>query len=297
MTEDESGVSHVSIELPDTLLEIEVVDQSGDPVGGATVLVLPYPPVEKPSFDRTNEEGLLTMRGLAYSDYRVEAHFMRPEGALRSDPIVATISDTVSTASVQLMIRKTVKLRGRVVASIGTAVPGATISLMPPTVGGLQGMLIPKAQSDHAGRFEVEVPQGAQEVTATVLAPGFVLTRTVLPVDPSREYLISLSQDGGGTLIVELAELGDDPYIGGRPTVDLVHDSRDTFNAAELSNWADMNGERGQGPKTLQVPLMPVGNYLGCWKTYTEEGIDKVCEEGFLSSNGFLELSKAGKTH
>lgn len=289
--EDQTGNAHVEINLPDTLLEVEVVDENGRPVGGAMVLVLRYPPTEKPSFDRTDAEGMFSVRGLDYSEFRIQAQSMSPYGLLLSEPITISLSENAPSTSVQLTIRRTEKLRGRVLASVGTAVPGARIEIEGPVTGGLLNMLVQGAQTGHDGSFAIDVPPDIQKVAAIVLAPGFVLTTVDLPTDSSREHLIQLSQDGGGTLAVELAE-PTGLVFGNQPSVDLTYDGRVAFDAGILSNWAGMNGLASPEPLMLQVPLMPAGSYSACWTTHSENGSEKECSQGFLSPNGILELSR-----
>lgn len=289
--EGQDGVAYVDVELPDTLLEVEVDDDRGNPVHGAMVLVMRFPATEKPSFDRTDEDGVFSVRGLDYSEFRIQAVAMSPQGLLRSDPIAATLSEASPSTSVELVVRRTKKLRGKVVASVGTAVPGARIELEQVMTGDLLNMLIQGAQTDHDGSFELEVPPDLQKVSATVLAPGFVLSLIEISADPSQENVIPLSQDGGGTLVVELAEPSG-RIFGDQPSVSLVFDGRHTFNAGTLSQWANMNGQSSSKPLTLQVPFMPAGTYSACWPTHADEGGGTECDDGFLSSNGLLELSR-----
>lgn len=289
MTE-EYGVARVDIDLPDTVLEVEVVDESGEPVTRASIALMPYPVVEPPAQGWTDEDGIYSVRGLNYSEYRLEAHHGGPAGRLRSDPAAVSISKKAPSASVRLILRKTLVLRGRVVSDVGSGVPGAQINVSLPAVGGLRGMLIPQVQTSHDGSFEVEVPQGADRLEAEILAPGFVLATVDLAADLNRERIIRLTQTGGGTLVVSLGEPSKHLF-GKVPFVDVEHDGRRHYDTATLRTWARMNGEpTGLGSKLLRVPLMPAGRYRSCWVPTSEEARKEVCEQGFLSPQGTLEL-------
>ncbi|NJL28353.1 MAG: carboxypeptidase regulatory-like domain-containing protein [Thermoanaerobaculia bacterium] len=116
------GLARVQIELPDTRLEGEVVDEEGEPVPRAAVVAMPFPPVEKPAVAFTDETGAFLFRGFAPSAFRVEARRELPGEKAVSAAVEVTVSEKSSTP-VRLVLERLVELRGTLVSPTGTGSP------------------------------------------------------------------------------------------------------------------------------------------------------------------------------
>jgi len=289
------GVAVVDLELPDTLLEGEVVDEGGAPVEGAAVISLPLPAVEKPSTAFTDEEGHFELRGFATGSFRIEARAQGPRGTMTSEAVELELSEDDPTASVRLVVRDVLQLRGRVISTTGSVVAGAALTARPVMVEGLPAMILPMATSGTDGGYVLELPPGAAGAEITIMAPGFVLTRREVAADPSKTLdLVVEPQDRGGTLRLSLAERIGDGFEGrGHPYV--LHDGVERYSVGTLRNWAFRSGVIAPGAE-MAVPAMPAGAWALCrpGKTGSPADHGSQCSEGFLAPTGELKLEEPG---
>jgi len=285
------GPAYVEIVLPETLIEAEVVDETDTPLAGAMVLIMRYPATEKPSFERTDSDGVFSLIGLDYGEYRLEAqHFGSDRQLSRSDPAVLEISKEAPSASARLVVHRTAKLTGRVVSAAGTAVVGASIMAELPIGATTPAMSVPSAETDPNGFFELHLPAGTQGLRVFIMAPGF--TFAVVDLDAGRtETVIPLSQGGGGTLVLGLLPYPTVLFTDGQPHARVLYDQRLNFDLGLLMNWARMNGGSVPTSGSIQIQDLPPGGYQACWTVESKHEKSEVCEEGFLGPSGTLELT------
>ncbi len=249
------------IELPDTTLEGEVVDETLQPVAGAAVRVVRLEPFTQLAA-RSDAGGWFERRGLRPGRYEVEA----TAGGLRSDTVRVALEEGTPPPPLQLVLRKVVRLHGRITAG-GRPVPGARILAYPLGAGGrLVGVSAPMGSSGPDGTFDLELPGATTAARLAVLAPGFVLS--LVPVDlrgraGAGEPLEIAVRQGGGTLLLEHGEGAGSNfavvYLGGHPV-----------DAPLLAAWAAMNGMPARREEVLEVPAVPGGEYVACRVTPRE---------------------------
>ncbi|NJL27610.1 MAG: carboxypeptidase regulatory-like domain-containing protein [Thermoanaerobaculia bacterium] len=161
-----SGRAWVEIDLPDTLLEGEVVDEAGAAVPDATVLILVFPAVERPSTVRTDEKGHFELRGFEPGAFRLEARAKGKFGQRTSETVEVHVDKDEGRAEVKLVVRDLVEVRGRVVTSGGSGVPGASILAMPAVATGVPVLIPPQTTTDVAARSALVSRQGCLKLTS-----------------------------------------------------------------------------------------------------------------------------------
>lgn len=276
----------VIVELPDTTLQGEVVDENGIPVSGAAVHVVRLEPFSQAAL-WTDETGWFEDHGLDPGAYQLQAVLEDS----RSDRVQVALTDGASVP-LRLVLRKTTTLRGRIVSPWG-GVPGAGVMAYPLAAGaGLVATSAPRASSGPDGRFRLEVPAQAEMVRLVVLAPGYALTLRRVRLEGSQgEELEVPVRTGGGTLVI-------DPGDREGANFTVVYVAGEPLDLPFLRQWAGMNGGGGgEGP--LPVPAMPPGEYAACRVTPQEAmavigGLavpkDSVCARGDLLEGSTLEL-------
>jgi hypothetical protein len=286
-----SEVAWLDISLPDTILEGSVLDEGGNPVPQANVLILRLPAAEPPSYTSADDQGEFSVHGYPPGEYRLEARAQGEHGPLSSEPTAVVLAADAPTASVRLIMREMTEVRGRVVSSTSSGVPGASIRLSSIRGEGLPGIISPSTQSDMEGRFVLEVPREIRHADLTVLAPGWVLSRSPVTIEAHGELVVPLSQDGG-TLIVNLNDTADFTDLD-QPRIFVIHNSGVRFDLGTLASWATMNGVVAED-KRIIVPNMPLGAYSVCWPRRNQDTRSSTsmprCMDGFLLPSGELEI-------
>jgi hypothetical protein len=277
------GEARVEIHLPDTSLEVEVVDEEGETVAGAAVMVMLLAKQgegEPPAPGKTDKDGLYQVRGTAYGQYRLEAHLREPGVRRVSAPAAAALSESSPSASVRLVLEQQKAVRGRLVGPTGTGVAGATVMAVVPLDMG--SAIVPRAQSDAEGRFELYFSRAVTQATLYVMPPSFLLAIRDVAINPHEELLLTLDPPStGGKLHIR------SPKDGELPAYTVLYNQRalpDPF----LSQWAFQNGGPLIPQGDLQVPALPIGNYEVCFRRPEKSSND--CDSGFLSAGGVLTL-------
>lgn len=285
----------VEITLPDTTLEGEVVDEQGSTVAGASILLLLYPATENVVFGQTDEEGRFRFRGVAPGIYRLEARIESPDGSLSSDPVELSITDESPQGSIRLVLRRSQRVRGRVVSTAG-GVPGATVTLVPLTLGAeLPGLMVPTAHTDPAGQFELALSGTSREAEMTVMAPGFLLERRHVTLSEESELIVPLSQNGGGWLRLAMPESFQFGAFH-QPHPYVLLNGTTSFELGTLLKWAALHRVESS-PRSVAAPAMPSGIYTACWPRHDDSSQEApwrwACQDGFLPSGGTLELGSS----
>jgi len=257
------GVARVELELPDTLIEGEVVDADGRPAE-ATVLLSPLEVPESLSQLVTGDDGSFAFHGHLPGRYRLEAHG-RGEERGRSDAVEGEVSGSTPWTGVRLVLRPTRRLAGQVVsAASGRPVAGARLTVEP--AGGVTGSLVlPAGESDVEGFFDLDLPGGLDDAHLTILAPGFLLhqQRLRLAGDPGM-LLVPLSQGAGGTLHFHFDDRPTDRAAAGARFPILYREDMIRLSLGLLRSWARLQGHSTIGNE-LSVPNLPPAVYFVCW--------------------------------
>lgn len=284
-----SRTARFDVELPDTLLAGEVVDESGEPFGEARVLFMPYRSHQPPTHGKTNGAGTFSFHGNAYGTYMVEAHSLSAADNLRSTVVLMEISEESPTGTAEIVLRRTKRLSGRVLSPVG-GIPGAKLSASFPTAPGtVPGHLVAaQARTGDDGSFDLDVPSDVEGVDLLVMAPGFVLKplHVSMAQEGDVEIDVSLEQEGG-TLLLHLEKPFDDRRADEPPP--YVLEGGDLQLAlGTLMEWSRMNGVAWKGGEVV-VPGLQPGAYAVCWRGESAK-TSRPCTEGFLSAGGVLEI-------
>lgn len=267
VTPSDDGTAWVPIELPDTAISGEVVDERDDPVPRAHVLL--FSTAERPLQSMTDGQGEFAFHGLEPGRYRVEARRFAPEGTLSAEGEWLEVDDA-ETTSTRLVLRSQRRLGG-IVSFAGRPAGGVEIVATSDDLP----MVSPAIRSDVEGRFEIDVPEQLSIVTLTALLPGADLfSRSYSVAPPGEELSIQLVPASGATLWLD----GFDPGAG----TTVIRDGRQRFGFGLLRRWAMLNGVR-QSDGGVRVPAMPAGLYEIC----DQSG---VCSDGYLPPSGELRL-------
>lgn len=288
-----SSRAFVEIELPATRLEGDVVDSVGNGVEGATVLAIPLPqapedPRERPAYTRTGQGGLFSFEGVEPAIYRLQAILAGPSGQQRqTEPVEVSLREEDPFLVVRLTFEPSSSVAGRVLSRVG-GVPGASVRAR--AHGG--GILVPSAQTGPDGRFKLSPPAGVDQLELTVMAPGFLLAKTVAGLDDAEELSIFVEQEGGGTLVIQ--SQGSMDIARGRGLPWVVRSDGTVLDVGTLKTWSSLN--RGLiGDRVLEVPMMPPGTYSVCWPgaEAKPDGVrEPDCISGYLPAYSRLEIAQ-----
>lgn len=290
--EAEKGRAVLNLDLPDTVLEGTVVEESGASVRGAQVTVFDSVGVGRPVSSISDLDGRFAFHGLSEDLYRVEAEVQRGGEHWSGQSEVLQLSEALSPDAT-IVVRPKKTLSGRVVEPAGEPVPGVWIEVEPFAGGRFDVMNAGQHQTELDGSFEVPLPASTTEVRLMVLAPGFALYRSRLPLGDAGDLALSRSS---GTLALELpgpVAWGDPSAL--RPFV--VHPEGDRTFVGQLAQWARLNGlavDLGSDPRRLEIPLLPPGTYSVCWMTfagsYDSFAPGTGCQGGELAPGGTLTV-------
>ncbi len=162
LTVEDFEVEDGAIELDLQLLNLEITglvrNHLGAPVAGATVTALKG--TVNRHRKRTGRDGSFAIHTFHAGEYRVRATH-ETQGTSREEVLV--LGETFPTASVELVLRESRELSGRVIGPSGEAVGGAgVLALSAGTV-----WVEDNTSTDAEGRFTVEVAEDVDRVVKT----------------------------------------------------------------------------------------------------------------------------------
>lgn len=280
-------LAEVVIEVPDTSIGGEVVDELGAPIADVGIRLSSYGPWRGILGAETDEVGRFEIHGMRPGPYGVEA----VKGDRRSEPIQLTVAEELSPF-LRLTLREERPMAGRVVSASGPVAAARVIGYPLTGSGKPATMAVSQARTDAQGRFQLRVPYDTSRVRLLVLAPGHGLKVTgvsegeILQVELSREV---------GTLRLDIDEDEDR-----RGDFGVVVVQGEPIGLPRLITWARMNGSPPTGDGTLTVPAMPPGRYAYCRMRFVEALMVMVeaavpsaeaCTSGFLSAGRELALT------
>lgn len=274
------SVAEVDLELPDTRLVIEVVDEVERPLPGALVSVECIEPGRAPGLaqDRADENGRLTLLGLSAGLHLAQAEV---GAGLASAEVSVVLREKTEEPPIRLRVRKLRTLRARVMSG-GSPVPGARVLLLPdptPSPGGSPTL------SDARGEVEFRLPPDSRFVLALVQAPGLAFSFGRLPLASQDPLLLPL-QAGAGTLRLRAPV----PDRATRPVALLRHSGAEIplLVAQMLNPDAISSGVLGE---EIVIPNAEPGAYELCSASAGAGKPTGGCVGGLLVPNGTLELA------
>ncbi|MCD4749013.1 MAG: carboxypeptidase-like regulatory domain-containing protein, partial [Thermoanaerobaculales bacterium] len=284
----DSGIADVEIELPGTELYGKVVDERGEPVSLAQVVIQKMDGPPGPSVFESDYLGRFEAHGLPPGDYSVEAR----DGELSSPMEIVTVSEEMTPAPLRLVLGRPRGIRGKVVSDSGP-VPQAMVFGYPFTEQRSPAVSsIPQTRTEIDGSFELDLPGNTAFVRLIVLSFGFDFSISNLmriEEDTSEPVVVGLSRQGGTLELAQATGFGV-LVVNGKP-VDL----------AILEGWARINGSPRQVPEELSVPAMPAGAYRYCDVRTVQMALlvlsgaaapsSDACSEGFLVKGNRLPLA------
>jgi hypothetical protein len=279
---DADGISTVELVLPTNRLFGEVVlEEDGKPASSnATVYASLRDTDTPPLQDDVDSAGIFSFTGLKLGTYSVYAI-----GAHGKSTAADVEIDERSAAEMKIILRRDRLLEGTVRSRYG-AVSGARVSAYPDDRTGFG--IVQWDQTDFEGHFAVEVAPGVQNVTLTVVAPGYAYTLLAVPASPEEPLVIFIEQEGG-RIVTDLPEA----HEGSRRPY-LFH-GRAFVAVAALENAAVASRS---GTQQILENLSP-GQYDICVATAHEALIlasassrssGGRCSSGFLARGSVLEM-------
>jgi hypothetical protein len=260
-------VVHLDIQLADTLLVGRVVDATGEPVALATVLAWQEGSGAGRSKATSNRTGHFRYWSLPAGEWIVEAFSTARSGR------VEIALEEAQPQEIEIRLGEERKLNGRVVSDWGP-VAGALVYAIPDVP---RTTPLSPWRTDPLGAFEARVPADATGVHLFVLALGRPARLLWLPLPPEGEVrpeVVLGSAASAGTLRLERQSA-----TGG---LELRHGAA-RLPIHLLQDWATVQGLRQPWDGDWRVPAMEPGPWELCR--------GDVCDRGFLSPGGELELS------
>jgi len=284
----------LAIEVPNTLLVGEVIDEAGHPVPGAAIQISSSK-TRTLSDLRSDEEGRFEVRGLIPGLLTLHAE----EGERTSDHTLVPLSEEGEAPYQTLVLLPRLALSGRVSTAGGVGVVGARILAWPELTASPGGTLLP-ATSGPGGLFELAVRVTDGALNLLVAAPGHAIRLLRVPVDPGRLIEVPVEREAG-TLVLHLPEVPSTPELGVRPAsfrYFLVHGG--TFLPVDFLRFLVRSQQQNPVPGgRIELANLEVGEYQLCQGGLgaLREGQGpsrQACAAGFLLPGSELVLRSPG---
>lgn len=286
---DGASAAYVDIDLPDTEIAGEVVDEEGRPVFAAQVQSMRLERGSSSSI-RTDREGRFRLRGMPPGPQMISAH----DSGESSEQILVHAEENRPKLDLRLVLREDQKLTGQVVAPSG-GVPGARILALTFQPDGSIMLMGNEAGTDVQGNFELSVPGAGSRVELAVLAPAYAFHIQEVTTD-RRDPVVLQVEPQGGALHLDLEPIATEDGEASPIRPIIIADGR-VLDPTLLRHWAHLNGEMNEDPKHLVIPQMPAGSYVACFHKVDAAFLQNPsaapfqgCVEGFLSPGGSLDL-------
>jgi hypothetical protein len=288
---DPEGDAKVEIRLPNTYVFGKVVDEAGRPLSRARVH---FGHLDGAVAAESGDGGEFDLHAVPEGRAELSATFdSRSEGSLTSDVVMIDVSDSVPVGPMNLILRKTRLLQGRVQSPRGP-VAGAMLRVVPyiPPLGSAS-----RARSELDGSFSVRVDGKAESMLAVVSPPGHALQVFEVPVR-GEPVVLNVSPDGG-TLEVAL------PFsLKTSEQALFIWQNRLPLDLGALVFWAEGHGIRFEDEAGLHIPRLAPGNYEVCYGPVTFSDPDDLagwktgtatCASGSLGNGATLRLDLKAK--
>jgi hypothetical protein len=288
--------ARIDLELVDTWIRGEVVDEEGKPAPGAEIWA--FGGSSSVDSRASAEDGRFELKALPPGAWELQAS-RDGDPRLESEGALVELAEG-KEAEVRLVLRSLRKFSGMVVGPSGQPVPGAHV------VGSLDqedhylSGATPEAYTDAAGVFELRLPGRTAGLYLTVFPPGFAVRQVRVDVRETSTLPIPVGPLGG-TVVLD--------YGSGREATQESPWWRASLFADRqiavmdiLRQWAELHGHGwGQGRK-LAIPMLPPGRYTACLDLGPQVATmgvapaanDPRCVSGELSPLGTLDLRLPG---
>jgi hypothetical protein len=280
--EEGDGTWTIKLELPATVLEGIVVDDTGNPVKDAEVVAVPPQGArERPLGAWSSADGTFELVGLDPGRYRVSA----TSAGGRSTPLELTLR-TDDVTSVRLIIAKDALITGRVLLPSLAPIAGARLQGYPT---GLPMSVIDTVVTGADGNFQYQLPAGTKEADLLVLPPGAGLTLTHVAVGTSP--LVITCSLASGTLVVDV------PTRDGLPVgIFLMHNGAAALIGSFLNAWPTNSVNAGENRQQIEIGNVETGIWSVCLGKITPQAsrpvIPSSCSPGgYLAPFGELRLT------
>jgi hypothetical protein len=278
------------IQLPDTVVQGEVVSNEGTPVAGASVQVSTLDNPEGLAHTESGDDGWFELRGMPAGTYLVQARATLAGRRLTSQLAEETVREEMTPAPVRLVLDETWTLRG-IVQGAGQPMNGVELIAFPIANGQLSQTTLPSARTGVDGMFEMTMPGNAGSVQVVAQATGYPLhVRNV-----TRQ-----SVEDQGSVVLELGHEHGVLELGAASTnLVIVMVNGHPIHRALLLQWTFDNGVEVNPAGPVSVPLMPPGEYAYCRVTAAEAMLvagrsalpaASACDTGHLTAGGRLSL-------
>jgi hypothetical protein len=259
-------IARVKIELPDTTVRGDVVDEQGEAAQDAVVRAVGQAPGADSVRDTsTKAEGRFELRGLAPGRWRFEASRNDGDVGMLSDAVEAEVEKDQPLENVRLVLRRRIKLSGQVVSPVGQPIPGVKVVAFTVDEAGRSGGFVPEALTDVNGVFELRLPAGSERASLSVFAVGFAARAVTVDIQGAQGLVIPVSPLGG-TIVLDFGATAGDELEVAMVGVWLF---RDTVlgSGTYLQAWAAVNGVVPPRPNQRSVPMLEPGSYTVCTGT------------------------------
>lgn len=271
--------ARLTIEVPNTRVEGDVVDGDGSAVAGAHVFVMDSELVTR-SETETDSTGSFSLRGLREGMVFVHAE----DHMLTSERHSLQLRDGEPTPTVHLQLRALDTVDGQVVSVGGLPIVGARVVSWVER-GSSSLVHLDKAMTDVDGSFSLRVPTSAWR-SFVVQAAGYATRLFRQPIEPGSPVLVMMDHDGG-TLTVELTGQGKVGVSASRAKVVVVHEGAE-MEANSLAWMLDETGFPKEGNDVLVFDGVESGPYDVCTVSGALEDGDATrrCEHRYLPRAG-----------
>ena len=260
-TKNDDGSLTFEIELPRTVVRGRVVKDDGMPERATVTLRSPDGQVFEQAF--AGSDGRFELHGFEPGIYRIQASAFQ-----RSSDIMDIQASENETKEVEIVLRKTVRVIGRVQSRSATGLSAKLIALQRE----VRTTFIPSATTDAEGRFELILPPQTRSFDLVVNAPGFAVSTGRVVIQDDKALTLTVDQIGGSLTII--VPRGAEAMIR--------HDGAE-FLAGFLVAEAGGTVQEGENTDSITLPNVEVGEYAIC--------LGAICRSGFVPPRGSVELS------
>lgn len=286
---DGLDVAEVRVEVPNTSILGEVVDENGLPLRTpAHVHILALNQRTGVTGTESDSRGEFEVHGMPTGRYTVVAE----TDAASSDLVTVQVGESLAPV-VRLTLRARRTIAGRVISDSGP-VQGARVLAYPLLRTGEGLTRIETSLTAANGDFDVVIPARGELVRLVVMAPGYALAtittseRTGLSVPVGRQEGTIVLEGGGGS-----------PPKKDRSTVSLLMINGEPLDMPRVLEWSRAHDEWPKADGSLSIPGMPPGQYALCHLPIQEAMLvidgaalpsQEACVTGYLTSGGELSL-------
>ncbi len=257
---DRDRRARLDLRLPDTRLFGRVSLVGGRPAAGAKLFLGAEEGGAGVLIAAADSMGEFSLRGLPTGRVALAAEWRDGEGTWSAPAEIVSVADGGEAGPVDLVLRRKVRLSGRVVSPQGP-VAGAVISAWP--FGGAPGVL-GRAGSERDGTFTFDAPAESGPLVLVPRAPGFALRAFVRPVG-TEPLVLELSREAGTLEVVA-------PWLSDRKAMGLAlayfEDGIALPYGNLLARWAMAEGAGsappGDGAATIRIPALAPGRWEVC---------------------------------